>query len=395
MIQDVHVYQNGRIVSKSMPDGVALGTFNTLKQAVDHAQSLFGALGGEIYIHRGIYPVTEPIEPSANVSLRGAGRSTVLEAQNCDAAIRIDMRDFVSIQGMSIRTGGDDAARAGIHAVAGGCVKIQDVGCEGFEYGLLFENSCFLCTIMNCTAAFCAKAGIYFKEMTSGGRGGDFVPNLITGCTVYGGGDGIVADNSIVLNITSCQIFQATGSGIVVRNVSNSVLVSGCRTFQIEGDAVRVEDSHEINISSNIFCWTRGRGIVFSRVSWGAVGANNVIDVGVRARDGKPVDAIVLDRGTKGISLANNAIFNWGDQVPMKNGIIETKDCENNVISSNNVNYFTGEAVVSSGSGTQVIGNHGVARPAYEGPEDKPAFEFDLQRIEAVTRQARANVLKG
>ena len=63
---------------------------------------------------------------------------------------------------------------------------------------------------------------------------------------------------------------------------------------------------------------------------------------------------------TKGIQVSGNAIFNWGDQAPMVKGIIEDVLSGSNIIANNNINYYTGNGVVSHGKGTIVENNLGV-----------------------------------
>jgi hypothetical protein len=88
------------------------------------------------------------------------------------------------------------------------------------------------------------------------------VPNLVTNCIVYGGGKGIECSRTIVLNIVACVIYQSQDVAYYVGNTSNSVLISGCRSFQIGSHAVVADGSHEFNLSSNIFCWHEGHGML-------------------------------------------------------------------------------------------------------------------------------------
>ena len=171
---------------------------------------------------------------------------------------------------------------------------------------------------------------------------------------------------------------------------SNSVLITGCRTYQIQNDAVVVENSHEINISSNIFCWTEGNGIVLDQVKWGTISANNVIDSGsinpfdphkdslktteeVKRNLRSPNDrksiksGIVVKNMTQGVTITGNAVFNWPATPKMKYGIVEDATCENNIISSNNINFYSIADVHSEGKGTKVMGNVGFAEVPYTG----------------------------
>ncbi|GAB2587341.1 hypothetical protein GCM10027190_40450 [Spirosoma areae] len=48
---------------------------------------------------------------------------------------------------------------------------------------------------------------------------------------------------------------------------------------------------------------------------------NNVIDSGVRTRDGSLRTGIVLEKGFKDLQVTSNAVFNWGDQIPMASAL--------------------------------------------------------------------------
>jgi hypothetical protein len=206
---------------------------------------------------------------------------------------------------------------------------------------------------------------------------------MISDLTIYGGGHGIECNYAIVVNITGCQIFQTKGYGIYLHTVSNSVLVTGCRTFQIEIDAILVEDSHEINISGNIFCWHRGHGLILKNVTWGTITANNIIDSGVRAGDGVERNGIVMSEETRSIQVTGNAIFNWGDQVPMMYGIVEGEKCSLNTIAFNNINFFTKDAVLSGGKGTLIKDNQVKGPDAWIGMDREQAWpDFTRDPIE-------------
>ncbi len=187
-----------------------------------------------------------------------------------------------------------------------------------------------------------------------------------------------------MVNLIGCSVFQPSGIGYYIHKSSNSVLLSGSRSFQVEQDAVVVEGgSHEINISGNIFCWQRGHGIVLRGANWGSVTGNNVIDSGVRTRDGSARNGIMLEAGCKGLQVTGNAVFNWGDQVPMAFGIIEDSTGVNNLISHNNINFFTQQAVQSAGKGTLAKDNVSEGPRAYVGMDRKGFPDFDTRKIDA------------
>jgi hypothetical protein len=123
------------------------------------------------------------------------------------------------------------------------------------------------------------KANLYLENL-NWGTYGNFIPNLVSNCTIYGGGKGIECNYVIVLNIIGCNIYQTNDIGIHIYKQSNSVLVNSCRTFQISSDAMVVEKSDELNVTGNIFCWSTGNGIVVKNAAWGNISGNNIIDNG-------------------------------------------------------------------------------------------------------------------
>lgn len=53
-------------------------------------------------------------------------------------------------------------------------------------------------------------------------------------------------------HIANCVANQTRGPAYLLTDKSNSVLITGCRSFQIEDDAVRVDGSHELTIAGLI-----------------------------------------------------------------------------------------------------------------------------------------------
>jgi hypothetical protein len=219
------------------------------------------------------------------------------------------------------------------------------------------------------------------------GRGGDYVPNLVNNSFAYGGGHGFETNFAIVLNIVGCAVFQSKGYGFYIHSSSNSVLLSGCRTFQVEKDAVYVSNSAELNVSSSIFCWHRGHGIVMDNVQWATVSANNFIDNGVRARNGTFRNGVVIKNKSEGVQVTSNAIFNWGDQNPMEYGIVEDETSANNILANYNINYYTKKDIWSQGKKTAISNNIGVGDRAFKSM-NKPAYpDFDTLRLETFIKK--------
>jgi len=354
-------------------------------EAIQYAIDAFGGKGGEVRLLVGDYPIAKPVSLRNEVRLRGSGRGTRLLV-SAETGLRLEKLRGAAVAELALL--GNGTAQTGILLDDSGDCQVRDVHCQGFvQYGIVLRNNSFLCELNTCKLADNRKANIYLDNLFQGGRGGDFVQNEIKNCITYRGGHGIECNRAIVVNIIGCSVFQPTGFGYYVHSNSNSVLISGSRTYQTESHPVVVDDSHEINISSNIFCWQRGHGIVLRKVSWGTISSNNIIDSGVRTRDGSFMNGIVLE-GSEGLQVTANAIFNWGDQAPMQTGISEDGACRNNLIAHNNINYFTAQAVQSAGKGTLVKDNVSEGPNSFKSMNKKPYPDFDTKRIDAFIRES-------
>ncbi|MFW5879587.1 MAG: right-handed parallel beta-helix repeat-containing protein, partial [bacterium] len=302
----------------------------------------------------------------------------------------------------------NSSAKIGLLMDSCGVCYAENISCVGMlDHGIVLTNNSFLCEINSCKIGGTGKSGILIKNLDKGGRGGDWVPSLVTNCIVYACGKGIETNRSLVVNITDCQVYQTKSHGFHVHSRSNSVLISGCRTFQVTGKAVYVDDSHEINISSNIFCWHTEEGIVLNNVIWGTVTGNNVIDNGsinlfdpdedifIKAHPERPhiknpkanqeipvYNGIYLKNGTKGVTVTGNAIFNWPAVPPMKYGIEEDETCLSNNISSNNINYCKEGGISSKGKETVVEANRSYIEQPYLGKGIKKYHYFDTRLME-------------
>jgi hypothetical protein len=87
------------------------------------------------------------------------------------------------------------------------------------------------------------------------------------------------------------------------------------------------------------------------------------------------------------VQVVGNAIFNWGDQVPMSSGILEASSCGTNLLSHNNINYCKGPIVASHGADS--IAEHNIGQPdnAYIGMTDTPVPDFKTERIDRFIQQ--------
>ena len=378
-------------------------------QALQFAIDYLSDQGGQVMLQRGRFLLENTIHLKNNITLSGSGPSTVLmmdENHRTGIAILGEEVDHAVVSNLSIKAPErKQNAHAGVvldHS--GGCV-VENVFCYGLrDYGIWLRNNSFLCEIRSCKVADCGKSNIFLDELAIAGRGGDFVPNLVTNCIVYGGGAGIECNHALVVNIVACQAYLTTRPGFLLHNKSNSVLISGCRTFQIRDNAVEVSNSHEINISSNIFCWHEGHGIVLDSATWGTVSANNIIDTGHINLDPASGEAwtywvpipdtlqwerlksgINLTGTTQGLTIQGNAVFNWGSNPPLQYGISESATCQNNTILGNNINYCQTVGVKADGNNTTVVNNTSDCEKPYEGyssVESHRLHRFEVERIE-------------
>jgi hypothetical protein len=233
----------------------------------------------------------------------------------------------------------------------------------------------------------------------SAGRAGDYMPNLVMGCTSLGEmGHAFELSGAICVNIVGCLAFQPQGHGFYIHDASCSTLLTGSRCFQGSQNGVMAENTHELNVSSNILCWQRGHGIELNHVTWSTICGNEFIDSGgaIEPR----THGVYLRGDTKSVQVTGNTIFVWEGQQPMLCGIYEAEECQNNQITGNNINYYTDDAVFSAGTNTTVANNVGVAgmypepgrepfRTEFKYPDSfyVPFTRERLQRFLSLTRR--------
>ena len=353
----------------------------TIQAAVD----ALAGVGGMVMLGRGVFRLDEEVRLADNVWLRGSGRGTKLRLDPTHkSGIGLSCTGLKGVVISDLALLGADCPEATAGIVVDGCgdTKVRDLFASGFGgYGIWMRNNSFLCEIRGCTLAGNGCANLYLSDLQRG-HYGDFVPNLVTNCTVYGGGKGIECRFTTVLNIIGCIVYQTGDVGYHLHAKSNSVVISGCRTFQISGPAVLVENAHEFNLTGNIFCWHTGHGVIVQDCYWGTISGNNVIDSGSYNTgvenfteplanlppDAANLDGIHLER-TRGYNITGNTIFNWSVCPKMRHGVFEDANSYNNTITGNNVNYFLNAAIHSEGKDTQLCNNTGYADRPYNRME--------------------------
>jgi hypothetical protein len=339
---------------------------------IQTALEALGPEGGDLLLAPGDFALDAPVEVPSNIWLHGAGRGTrlrVTRANKRGIALVAEGQRGIDVSNLTL-VGDSEGAEAGIRFSGCGDTKVRDVTAALFAgYGIWVREHSFLCEVRGCTLAGNRKAGIFFENHRRG-RWGDFIPNLVTNCILYGGGRGIDCLETTVLNIVACAAYQTRDTAFLIRDVSYSVLISASRTFQIDGTAVVVQNTGEVNLSSNVFCWQTGDGVVLRNVGWGTVCGNEIIDSGSYNPDAPdfttPQAAVPPDvdlrcglvlEDARGITVSGNTVFNWPQARRMRAGIVERGQCRQNAITGNSVDYFHEAGILSVGEGTLVANN--------------------------------------
>jgi len=361
-----------KAITRITHDPVA--TSASAAEAIQTAVDATGDEGGQVFIEQGRYPLAEPIRLHNRVRLCGAGRDARLEVA-CEAGVLLESLDSAEVADLAIVATKNSGAQAGLILDGCGDCQATNVFAGGFAgHGIWLRNHSFLCTIRGCSAAGNGKSNIYLDTLAEKGRSGEYIPNLVADCMIYGGDKGIETRRTIVANIVGCCVFQTRDTGFHIHTESNSIVVTGCRTFQVGKHAVLLEDTDEFNLSSNIFCWHIEDGVVIRNAHWGAITGNEIIDTGsynsnvadkAASWDTLPKD---LPRysglkllNAQGYSVTGNTIFNWPVCPPMEYGIYEDAASFKNNFTGNNVNLYDKEAVLSLGRESATCNNIGYA----------------------------------
>lgn len=329
--------------------------------------------GGEVRLASGTYLLDRPLRLAERTVLSGRGPGTVVGATETfagEAAIVVEAVRGAGVRQLTVSALIGAQLDNGVILRRSPQTALENVAVGGTAgAGFIIEQNSILTQARGCIAAGNARCGFLFRQNYRGPYG-DFVPVAAHDCLVYGGGKGFEFDNAIVVNVTGSSVYQTRGPAFHLHNMSNSVLISGCRTFQIGGDAYVSEESNEINVSGNIFCWHEGVGIRLRRVCWGTISGNNIIDTGSYNPDApdlsvsfaqvgeraKPVEGMSFEE-TRGVVVSGNAFFNWHVCPPLAHAIREDAASADNTYVGNNLNYLAGEPIVAAGSGTTVANN--------------------------------------
>ncbi len=376
----------GEFLARGRADGEGVHRGPAAAEALQAAMDALDAQGGgEAYIDCGEYPLARPVEIPSGATVRGSGRATVLRPAPGNAEgvlLRARERDGVVIADLTCQGAADGPSEAGVVLEACGDSEVRGVFARDFAAcGIVMRRGCFTCRLLGNTTAGNGGAGTRVVDCAGGGRGGNFVPNLLSHCQSIGErGHGFELSHAICTNLVGCQAHQPLGHGFYFHETSNSTCLVGGRVFEAEGNGILAENTHELNVTGNIICWNRGHGLEMDHVIWGAVSGNCFIDNG--GTTGEMRHGIALHTDTRSVQVTGNAVFNWQGHLPMRCGIHEADDCRNNAITHNNINYVTEGGVVCRGAGSVASGNT-VVEAAYSHPERQP---FAPPREDFLTR---------
>ncbi len=355
-----------------------------LQAAVD-----FIAVGGPgtVYLSRGNFPLRQPVVLPSHVTLAGTGRGTRLVVTDdnpqgigllVEGADRVVVRDLLVVS----QTPGHGVA--GVVVDRAGQPRLTHVEAVGFgRYGIWVRNECFLPVVENCTAADNGVANFIVDTHHRGPRG-NFPPITIINCTAVAGGVGFEIHKSTVVNVIACTVYQSSGSGFHIHNWSCSVLLSGCRTFQVAGHALVAEVSHELNLTGNVFCWHEKDGLIIRDCAWGVITGNEVIDSGSinpggpdetflisDLPPGTPVGCAISLHHVRGFAITGNTLFNWPQGRKLDNAVVEDDACHENSIAGNVINYVGDEAIVTPAGRSTINGNVVQGPVPFQGPADR------------------------
>lgn len=418
---DYSIYKKDNLfIAKHETDGTLAIKNKSVDVVLQQLLKNLKDVGGSIELMSGEYPIQQQLVIPSHVTISGKGASTVIlieETANIASAFYSDSTSKVIIQDLAINAENPEKDHSGIIFNHVGDGLVNNVSISGMgAYGVWYRDRTFLSEVRGCKISDSGISGIFFQGLRTNSRAGDFVPNLITNCIIYGGNHGIELESSLVTNIVACEVYMTQSVAFYLHDHSNSTLISGCRTFQIQDDAVRVVNSHELNVSGNIFCWHDGHGIVLDNVVWGNVNGNNFIDNGhinIVPEDGNysywvevPDSLNVLDslkcgiyatNETKGISISGNAVFNWGSNAPLKHGIHEDSSCSENIIIGNNINYSHFTGVLSEGANSVESNNISTEEKPYLGDistDNQRFHRYDPGKVQKFIEETRNRHLK-
>ena len=372
-MQSYFIYQkNGKTVARGRVEGDELARDTNASVVIQHTlQVLADQAGGELQFESGVYEIDTSLYIPSNVKISGSGYSTVFKqapSYSADSIFLVEGQQHVRFVDFTCQGLPDGKPCSGIILDDSGLCEIHGVYARDFsQYGFWVRNNSFMNRLVDNLTSGNHQAGT-FIDRTEWSRGGRFIPNNLIGCFSYAEeGHGFEFHRAICQDVVGCVAYQMKGHGYYMRD-STSNLISGCRAFMGFQNGIMIENTYEMNISSNIIGWNWGHCLELDRCTWATVSANEFIDPGGRQ---DPKYGIYMHGDTKGIQVSANTIFAWWDNQIMQGGIYEAEGCQENQITDNNINYYKDEAVFAGGMDGRVDFNLGIREP-YAPPAKAP-----------------------
>lgn len=378
--------------------GEALGTFRSACEAVRNALASLRH-GGELRLGPGEFEFRETVALTDDVQIRGSGRATRLRCNHGPCVLSVTGNQNVEISNLSV-VGSDRGVPCGVIVDDSVSCQLDAVLATGFiDCGLWLRNNAALCSIRGCSAAANVQANIRLQKLARG-RYGDYLPTILSDTFVFGGGTGFEFENALLVNVVGCVAYQTSGPAYHLCNKSNSVAITGCRSFQIGTHALLVEDTCETCVTGNIFCWHVGHGILFKRSRWGTITGNEIIDSGSYNAGGQdlttpfesldpmpPLHVGVDFSDVRGVHVVGNAIFNWPCCPRLAHGIREDATSRKNAFVANNINHHDAASVIASAGEQSVKENNVSHADNYLDIEPKFIQSFRTELIERLGRE--------
>ena len=222
------------------------GNFEDIQSAINDLPSK----GGVVYIKEGTYEITTPISiTKSTVTVRGAGKSTIIYGNGCNAfnlGDNVVTYDKISIEACSIYT---TAAAAEMCVRAFKCTNTRVLDCYigAAYYGLYFNSTSTGCIVSGCHVT---SSGMY-----SEGNYTIVDANVFDDCSydavhLWGASYSTVTGNSIRNGSqgVGVHVHQATTYSSITGNT-----IEGCL-----GSGIKVASNSDFNILSSNICEGNG-----------------------------------------------------------------------------------------------------------------------------------------
>jgi hypothetical protein len=314
--------------------------------------------GGSVYIEDGTYIISGTISVPANVTLKGAGESTVLEVED---SYNASNTGFVTTTGngatvQNLRIEGNKANQSGAAITETGLTAGGGTGTPGASFDNVWITNMFAGTINGCAVNI--------------NNGADTVSNLsVSGSSAYGLCDGDSTDNSVVDSNSS-----SNGVGFYVGG--NNATLTGDVATSNTGDGYYISGySDSLTGDTSTSNGNRGFYVASGYVTITGSAARSNTNYGIEAGNASTItgnsiynnaaDGIYITNSGSGTLVSNNTIYlpsaagHNGITIFAQNGNTIT----GNTIKSNN-SSDVGIATSGSTVGNVIYGNNFVTGSA-------------------------------